>query len=77
MTRASAEGGNRRLLDQKFTGPVKGTITKGAVTPRLAVGFDVRLLKAVTESAQANNRSVAAEVRSLVRVALKATGEQP
>jgi hypothetical protein len=58
--------------DHRFLKHAKGSTRGDYVRPRVAIGFDPEVLKAVRELAKENDRSFGAEIRALVDKALKA-----
>lgn len=59
--------------DHKFHRKPKGSTNGGYTRPRVQIGFDPQVIKAVTARAKLNKRSFAAEVRCLVASALPST----
>jgi len=56
--------------DQTFQGAPSGSVVGGYTRPRVQIGFDDEMLKAITKLAEENNRSFASQVRILLAYAL-------
>lgn len=56
--------------DHEFRTKPKGSTNGGYARARVQVGFDESQFKSITRLAKANNRSFAAQVRTLVEQAL-------
>lgn len=57
--------------DHEFRGEPNGATGGGYTRPRIQVGFDPEVIADITKRAKQNNRSFAAEVRSLVDIGLR------
>jgi hypothetical protein len=57
--------------DHEFRRKPKGSRNGGYVRPRVQIGFDKDKIAEIAKLAKVNNRSFAAEVRSLVDQALR------